>query len=139
VRLAQVEEAKPGTLMPDICSQFFSSEMSVNPQVQSHDPWNARESSLSRHFIRTETTLLQNECLNGQYRVTGREFDVSSTPLGIQSRNTGLARNLRAYRRWMASGNFHKLSIGSVMRFSSFTLQMFPFPDGTRKRIFGPH
>lgn len=43
--------------------------MTINPQFQGHDQFDVLQGSITNHFARIESVLLQNECINGQYNL----------------------------------------------------------------------
>ena len=43
--------------------------MSINPQLTGHDQFDVLQGSVTNHFAKIESVLLQNECINGQYNL----------------------------------------------------------------------
>ena len=55
--------------------------MSINPQLTGHDQFDVLQGSVTNHFAKIESVLLQNECINGQYNLVTAASYGSNTPV----------------------------------------------------------
>ncbi len=55
--------------------------MTLNPEHQGHDQFDVLTGSVSHHFAKIESVLMQNECINGQYNLTSAASYGSNCPV----------------------------------------------------------
>ena len=55
--------------------------MTINPQFQGHDQFDVLQGSITNHFARIESVLLQNECINGQYNLVTSAAYAANCPV----------------------------------------------------------
>ena len=55
--------------------------MTINPQLTGHDQFDVLQGSVTNHFARIESVLLQNECINGQYNLVTSASYAANTPV----------------------------------------------------------